>query len=210
LRCAPSAASSTTQNGSCHGTESHSSAAQAKEDLLRAVAGTQRGSEASSLTRGAVEEAQVAVESCSGSEIDWSLLEGTWRVVYTTAADVLPLVNPAFGLPGLPLRASRVAQRFSSPAEGCVQNIIDVEVEGSTARLVVEAAYEVRTARSIALTFREVGIEKIRPGPGLQNLLAPALLPRGWWNLQILMAVETVRSATACAPRTACVPRGAR
>lgn len=104
----------------------------------------------------------------------------------------------------------RVAQRFSSPEEGRVQNIIDVEaagplVGGSTARLVVDASYEVRTARSIALTFREAALEEVRPAEGLQNLLAPALLPRGWWNLQLLMAIEAVSDARrACAACLLC------
>lgn len=169
--------------------------AEAKAALLRAVAGTQRGSEASSLKRGEVEEAQVAVEAASPPEADWSLLAGTWDVVYTTAGDVLPLVRPGPGLPGFPLRVGRVGQRFSSPEEGRCQNLIEVEgvvppLTGTSATFIVEASYEVRTARSLALRFERAGVGAVAPGDDLQNALAPPLLPRGAWNMQLLQAVQ--------------------
>lgn len=46
---------------------------------------------------------QVGLESLSPPEIDWGLLEGTWRLLYTTAPDVLPLVRPQLLLGPLPL-----------------------------------------------------------------------------------------------------------
>ena len=133
------------------------------------------------------------MESTSPVEADWDLLEGTWEVVFTTASDVVPIVGT--GVPGVPLRVGQVSQRFSSPAEGRVQNIIEVEATdllfgGSKATLVVDAAYSVRTARSIALEFQSAGVEKVEIGGLLQTLAAPALLPRGWWNMQLLQAAE--------------------
>lgn len=32
----------------------------------------------------------------------------------------------------------------------------------------------------------------VRLSPELQNLVASPLLPRGWWNLQLLMALRDV------------------
>lgn len=271
---------------------SGSTLAAAKQRLLAALAGTERGAEARSLRRGEVEEAQVralalphghrlctsatgtlllcatgaslplpgqpgsstpraalnlrlssihpasqvAVEAfSSGSELDFSLLQGRWRLEYTTARDVLPLVAPARGplppplqvlqgrdgrahrglpraphcrsrrgaptahipptrgaapnqpavvhspwciqcrklhstlpLPGVSPQIGRIYQAFSgTEGGGTVQNIIEArlppalpllprDVEAGVT-LVVEAGWEARTARSIALTFRCVG-----------------------------------------------------
>jgi PAP_fibrillin len=167
----------------------------AKQALLNAIAGTQRGSDAGSLQRGQIAEAQVAVEAFSPVEVDWSLLPGTWNVVYTTAADVLPIVRPGAGLPGFPLRVGRVGQRFTSPDEGIVQNLIEVEalvpfLTGTKATLVVEASYEVRTSRSIALSFKKAGVGQVLAGDDLQNILATPLLPRGDWQMQALLAIS--------------------
>lgn len=168
----------------------HASAA--KQRLLDAISGTQRGSEAWPIKRGSIEEAQVAVESTSPLAANWSLLEGTWDVIYTTASDVLPLVKPAAGFAGFPFAIGRVGQRFSNPEQGVVQNLIEVKLfdGGLKATLVVEASYEIRTARSIALSFRSAGIDGVVAGDSVQNLLAPALLPRGWLNMEALMALE--------------------
>ena len=69
---------------------------------------------------------QVAIETLSG-ELDFQQLAGLWRLVYTTASDVLPLV--ATTAPSLlPLRVSDVYQQFSAPEEGSVRNIIDFSV----------------------------------------------------------------------------------
>ncbi|KAL4527127.1 hypothetical protein Ndes2526B_g09160 [Nannochloris sp. 'desiccata'] len=179
-----------------------------KQALLNAIAGTERGSDAGSLKRGQVAEAQVALEAFSPIEVDWSLLAGTWNVVYTTASDVLPIVRPGAGLPGFPLRVGRVGQRFTSPEEGIVQNLIEVEalvpfLSGTKTTLVVEAAYEVRTSRSIALSFKKAGVGQVLAGDDLQNLLASPLLPRGNWQMQALMAISEF---SAFLPLTTRVP----
>lgn len=181
---------------------SGSTLAAAKQRLLAALAGTERGAEARSLRRGEVEEAQVAVEAfSSGSELDFSLLQGRWRLEYTTARDVLPLVAPARGPLPPPLQIGRIYQAFSgTEGGGTVQNIIEArlppalpllprDVEAGVT-LVVEAGWEARTARSIALTFREAGFQDVSLSPALQNLLASPILPRGWWNQQLLLAIK--------------------
>ncbi|PRW33218.1 putative plastid-lipid-associated chloroplastic isoform X2 [Chlorella sorokiniana] len=173
-----------------------SSLAEAKAALLYAVAGTDRGGDARALQRGMVEEAQVVVESMGSSEeLDYEKLQGRWKLEYTTARDVLPLVAPQ-RLPA-PLRVGRIWQEFSSLDQGVVQNVIEALppaglplADGASLTLIVEAGWEPRTARSIALTFREAGFQEVRLSPGLQNLLASPILPRGWWNQQLLLALK--------------------
>jgi hypothetical protein len=206
-RFAP-AATAVDSFGSTAATASPFQVQEAKQALLNAIAGTERGSDAGSLKRGQVAEAQVAVEAFSPIEVDWSLLEGTWNVVYTTASDVLPIVRPGVGLPGLPLRVGRVGQRFTSPEEGIVQNLIEVEalvpfLSGTKTTLVVKASYEVRTSRSIALSFKKAGVGQVLAGDDLQNALASPLLPRGDWQMQALMAISEF---SAFVPLTTRVP----
>ncbi|KAL4419383.1 hypothetical protein ABPG77_002910 [Micractinium sp. CCAP 211/92] len=181
---------------------SSSALATAKQRLLAVLAGTERGSEARSLRRGEVEEAQVAVEAfSSGRELDFSLLQGRWRLEYTTARDVLPLVAPTRGPLPPPLQIGRIYQAFSgTEGGGTVQNIIEARLPPALpllprdleagVTLVVEADWEARTARSIALTFREAGFQDVTLSPALQNLLASPILPRGWWNQQLLLAIQ--------------------
>jgi hypothetical protein len=42
------------------------------------------------------------------------------------------------------------------------------------------------------LACREAGFGDVVLGPGLQNLLASPILPRGWWNQQLLLAIQEV------------------
>ncbi|EFN51118.1 hypothetical protein CHLNCDRAFT_141300 [Chlorella variabilis] len=151
---------------------------------------------------------QVAVEGYgSGAELDFGLLEGKWRLEYTTARDVLPLVAPQ-RLPA-PLQVGRIWQQFSSLEEGRVQNIIEAHLPplpllgaaGLGLSLVVEAGYEARTARSIALTFRQAGFRDVELSPELQNLLASPLLPRGWWNQQLLLALKQLSGSVPLTSR---------
>ena len=81
------------RSSALHGQVSSSAdRATAKEHLLRLVEDTGRGFRATRLSRGAIEEAQVAVESLSGPELDYELLKGKWKLLFTTASDV---VSPA-------------------------------------------------------------------------------------------------------------------
>jgi len=54
-------------------------------------------------------------------------------------------------------------------------------------------SYEVRSPRRIALTFLEAQVGRVKASPLLETLLAPALLPRGWWNLEALQGLREVR-----------------
>lgn len=146
-----------------------------------------------------VEEALVALEALASSELEWPQLEGCWRLTYTTAADVLPLVQPQLQLGPLrlPAQVGRVWQRFSSLAGGRVQNIIELRsfdslplLGGCTALAVVVAGYEQRTQRSIGLSFQSAGLQTAALSPGLQNLLASPLLPRGQAQLAMLQALR--------------------
>lgn len=114
-------------------------------------------------------------------------------MVYTTASDVVPIVRTPTSLPVV---STKVYQRFTSPEEGVIQNIIELTflapiINETKVKFVVNASYSVRTCRSLGLRFQSAGIESIQLGPGAQNLLAPALLPRGFWNQQVLMALES-------------------
>lgn len=168
----------------------------AKARLLNSIDGTARGSTAAIDKRGEIEEAQVAVEAFSRPEADWAWLPGTWQIVYTTAPDVVPLVRPSVRLP---IRIGNVGQRFSDIDEGRVENLIEIEllgpvVDGSKLTLAVEARYEIRTGRSIVILFQNAGLSEFRIGDALQNFIAPSLLPRGYANMAILMALSQVRT----------------
>eukprot|EP00955_Chlamydomonas_euryale_P047350 353651-Chlamydomonas_euryale.AAC.8 len=66
-----------------------SSASDAKSELRRLLEGSGRGFRVGRYQRGMIEEAQVNVEGYAPQEIDFQLLEGKWRLLYTTAADVV-------------------------------------------------------------------------------------------------------------------------
>eukprot|EP00775_Hariotina_reticulata_P013356 gene13356-13484_t len=161
----------------------------AKLELLSWISGTGRGSKTTKQLRGQIEEAQVAVESFAGSNLDYRLLEGKWLLQYTTAPDVLP-----WGLTA-PVSIGNVYQQFSSVAEGQVQNIIQFSVpflveDNQGITFTVGARYDVRSGHRIAFTFEEAELGQVRISPSLEALLAPALLPRGSLNQQLLLAIK--------------------
>lgn len=68
---------------------------------------------------------------------------------------------PCPAVPNRQLQVGRIWQQFSSLDEGRVQNVIEALppaglplAEGASLTLIVEAGWEPRTVRSIALTFR--------------------------------------------------------
>lgn len=145
-----------------------------------------------------IEEAQVALESYAAEDLDFSLLEGTWRMVYTTAPDVAPLVAPVATQGLLPVRVGGIYQRFSSLAEGRVENIIKLGLpllttDGDGVTLRVGASFEPRGRRSILLLFEDIEVGQVHMSEGLQALLAPAMLPRSWINQRVLMAIQEFR-----------------
>ncbi|KAF6249059.1 hypothetical protein COO60DRAFT_1706680 [Scenedesmus sp. NREL 46B-D3] len=103
-------------------------------------------------------------------------------------------VDLPLGLPA-PVTVGKVYQQFSSVQQGSVQNIIEFTVpflleQQQGATFTVDASYEVRSGRRIALVFEEAHLGKVRISPLLEALLAPALLPRGYLNQQLLLALR--------------------
>lgn len=64
----------------------------------------------------------------------------------------------------------------------------------------VQADYALRSASRIKLRFREVGAENLRISELTEALLAPALLPRGWLQHRLLLALKEVRSLLGPVP----------
>ena len=202
-------------------TSSTSSVPALKADLLSALVGTGRGGSASVSARGAVEEALLALEAAfaladegkareEGEEEEddlngISLLAGRWRLIYTTAPDVAPLLAAseaagslgsatasAFLPSGLPVPSVEIFQEFdplppagsSSPAFAPVRNVITFHLPPFLDSLTatVSARYEARSRRRLRLVFDRAAIGKAVPSAAAEAMLAPALLPRG--NLQ--------------------------
>lgn len=53
-------------------------------------------------------------------------------------------------------------------------------------------SYDVASPRRIRLIFNQAEVGQLRISPGLETLLAPALLPRGALNQQLLLALKEV------------------
>uniref|UniRef100_A0A452YM03 Plastid lipid-associated protein/fibrillin conserved domain-containing protein n=1 Tax=Aegilops tauschii subsp. strangulata TaxID=200361 RepID=A0A452YM03_AEGTS len=104
-----------------------------KHDLLRAVQETGRGSGASPDQRAAIEEAIVSVEELGageGAPLDLAALDGTWRLCYTSASDVLMLFEAAERLPLL--QVGQIYQKFECKGRsdgGIVRNVVRWSIE---------------------------------------------------------------------------------
>ncbi|XP_077245903.1 plastid-lipid associated protein PAP / fibrillin family protein [Tasmannia lanceolata] len=164
-----------------------------KHDLLIAAQDTQRGLVATVDQRASIEEALVYVEGFdAGCAIELEKLDGTWRLNYTSAPDVLLLFEAANRLPFL--QVGQIFQKFECRDQsdgGVVRNVVRwsiptllEEQEGAT--LLVSAKFSVVSKRNIYLQFEEIAIENIKINEDLQALIAPAILPRTFLSLQIL------------------------
>lgn len=133
----PTTSGRTTTTTSTSSTTSSSSAAALKKALLAAVEFTSRGANTTAEVRGAVEEAVLALEAEQApAGLDYALLEGAWRLVYTTAPDVIPIVGfdgarlvptALAGIAPPPVVVGDVLQRFSRVGDdgaGVVENVI--------------------------------------------------------------------------------------
>ncbi|EYU38118.1 hypothetical protein MIMGU_mgv1a014331mg [Erythranthe guttata] len=136
-----------------------------KFELLRAVTDTKRGLTATPLQRSSIEEALVSVECFdAGKPISLGLLDGTWRLQYTSAPDVVVLFQSAATLPFLEI--DQIFQKFEcggdqSSGEGVVRNIVRWSIprvleENEGATLLVSAKFSVVSPRNIFLEFEEV------------------------------------------------------
>ncbi|RVW32645.1 putative plastid-lipid-associated protein 10, chloroplastic [Vitis vinifera] len=133
-----------------------------KHDLLRAIQDTQRGLVATAYQRSCIEEALVNVEEYNaGVPIDLGKLDGTWRLQYTSAPDVLVLLESAARFSFF--QVGQIFQKFecqNQSKEGVVRNVVRwsippllEEQEGAT--LLVSAKFSVVSARNIYLQFEE-------------------------------------------------------
>ncbi|GFR39645.1 hypothetical protein Agub_g111 [Astrephomene gubernaculifera] len=173
--------------------------AQAKQALVDLVRFTNRGLGVETFQRGLIEEAQVLVEGFQGERLDYSLLSGKWKLIYTTARDVLPILEAEYrlspgplsgiGLPR-PLEIGNIYQRFTNPELGVVENIIDITAFGSSLSFTVGARYDIRSDKRIALVFEEARVGDVRISEAVEAAIAPALLPRGSLQHMVLLALR--------------------
>lgn len=176
--------------------------ADAKKQLLGLVEGTERGLRAGKFLRGLIEEAQVNVEAYGGPELDYDMLPGLWKLEYTNAQDVIPILDAPYLLanpfgPNI-LEVGDIYQRFSSTSQGWVENVINLSVAGllmpkKGITITVGAKYDVRSPHTIALTFQQAQVDGIRISSALEALLAPAILPRTSLSHTLLMGIKEVR-----------------
>uniref|UniRef100_A0A452YLV0 Plastid lipid-associated protein/fibrillin conserved domain-containing protein n=1 Tax=Aegilops tauschii subsp. strangulata TaxID=200361 RepID=A0A452YLV0_AEGTS len=153
--------------------------------------------------RAAIEEAIVSVEELGageGAPLDLAALDGTWRLCYTSASDVLMLFEAAERLPLL--QVGQIYQKFECKGRsdgGIVRNVVRWSIENlleeqEGATLMVSAKFDVLSKRNIFLQFEEVAVENIKISEQLQALIAPAILPRSFLSLQILQFLKTFRA----------------
>lgn len=174
--------------------------AEAKARLLDACAGTYRGALASREDREAIAAAQGALERLSEDALDFDALDGKWRLAYTNASDVVGLLiaSQRFGVP----EVGDIFQSFGC-ADGSntgITNEIRLSVpfflnsakkgEPGGVGLRVQASFKKVDKRRIALTFQEAQVSEISISPLAETILAPAILPRGSINHQILMFIK--------------------
>ncbi|KAL9430463.1 hypothetical protein AB3S75_025786 [Citrus x aurantiifolia] len=172
-----------------------------KHDLLSTIQGTQRGHNTNADQRSIIEEALVGLEGYNmGEPIDLVKLDGTWRLQYTSAPDVLVLFEAAARLPFF--KVGQIFQKFECRDKldgGVIHNVVRWSVppllekeEGAT--LVVSAKFDVVSVRNIYLQFEEITVQNIYISEELQALIAPAILPRSFLSLQILQFIRAFKA----------------
>lgn len=75
--------------------------------------------------------------------------------------------------------------------------VADWSVAGDGVTIKVGVHYESRSPRRIALRFEEAGVSDVHITSLAETLIAPALLPRGWLQQRILLALKEVSIAFA-------------
>ncbi|KAL8143799.1 hypothetical protein V2J09_016831 [Rumex salicifolius] len=183
-----------------------------KHDLLRTVQETKRGLNTTPDLRSSIEEALVTVEGYdAGEPIDLNKLDGTWRLQYTSAPDVVILFEAAERFPFL--EVGQIFQKFeckNQAGKAVVRNIIrwsirNVLEEQEGATLLVSAKFSLVSQRNIFLQFEEVSsvlaakyyeitLQDIKISEEVQSIIAPAVLPRSFLNLQILQFIRAFKA----------------
>ncbi|CAI8615764.1 unnamed protein product [Vicia faba] len=172
-----------------------------KHVLLTSLQDTQRGLLTTPHQRSSIEQALVNVEGTNvGQPIDFNKLDGTWRLQYTSAPDVLVLFQAAATLPFF--QVGQIFQKFEcrhNSTGGIIRNAVRwsipnffEEQEGAT--LLVSAKFTLVSARNIYLQFQEITLQDINISEQLQALISPAILPRSFISLQILQYLRTFKA----------------
>ncbi|KAI4355915.1 hypothetical protein L6164_004640 [Bauhinia variegata] len=172
-----------------------------KHELLRSTQETQRGLLTTADQRSSIEEALVNIEAYNmGEPIDLVKLDGTWRLQYTSAPDVLILLEAAARLPFF--QVGQIFQKFecrNQSNRGVIRNVVRwsiptllEEQEGAT--LLVSAKFNIVSKRNIYLWFQEITVQDIIISEELQALITPAILPRSFISLQILQFLRSFKA----------------
>jgi len=153
-------------------------------------------------------------------------LEGSWRLEYTSASDVVGLLAlnrfPKLPLPFAPPSDEGVTladcgpifQRFTR--DGLVQNVTKLSIaprvllqpkDGVT--LTVNASFRVVSSRRIKLVFEEAVVGDVRISEALEAVLAPALLPRGQAQMELLQALRSAELKVPLGRRSSASAGGA-
>ncbi|XP_059649879.1 probable plastid-lipid-associated protein 10, chloroplastic isoform X5 [Cornus florida] len=147
-----------------------------KQHLLKAIQETQRGLVTTAHQRSSIEEALVSVESYDSGEgepIDLNKLDGTWRLQYTSAPDVLILLEAAARLPFF--QVGQIFQKFECQGQsdgGFVRNVVRWSIPN----------------------LLEIAVQNINISEELQALVAPAILPRSFLSLLILQSIRAFKA----------------
>ncbi|XP_004303812.1 PREDICTED: probable plastid-lipid-associated protein 10, chloroplastic [Fragaria vesca subsp. vesca] len=172
-----------------------------KHELLRAVQDTKRGLVTTDDQRSSIEEVLVTVEGYNkGAPLDLVKLDGTWRLQYTSASDVLILLEAAERVSFF--QVGQIFQKFECRDQsngGIIRNVVRWSVpplleEEDGATLLVSAKFSIVSRRNIYLQFEEISVQNIKIGEQLQAFIAPALLPRSFLSLQILQFLRTFKA----------------
>ncbi|GJR36221.1 probable plastid-lipid-associated protein 10, chloroplastic isoform X2 [Tanacetum coccineum] len=271
-----------------------------KYDVLKAIQDTQRGLVTTLNQRSEIEECLVDLESyeADNEAIDLEKLDGTWRLSYTSASDVLVLLDSSARLPFF--QVGQIFQKFECQGQtdgGYIRNVVRWSIpslleasvhndeakttkrktnqkfdevafksheglvmwctgptaldymkyewvlkmeqilwksmlargqlrcigamtlegyrkyvdkdllgvveagfavaepsENEGATLLVSAKFSIVSKRNIYLQFEEIALQNINISEELQALIAPALLPRSFFSLQILQAIRTFKA----------------
>ncbi|KAK8969572.1 hypothetical protein KSP40_PGU019619 [Platanthera guangdongensis] len=129
-----------------------------KHDLLRAVQETERGLSATVEQRSSIEEAVVSVEVFgAGSPVDLVSLDGTWRLNYTSAADVLVLFEAASRFPFF--QVGQIFQKFECRDQtdgGLVRNVVRWSVPSILELELISTEYAISTRRVLGRVLRDI------------------------------------------------------
>lgn len=168
---------------------------------------TNRGCDADQERRVAVQEACLALDAFTPpeEELDTLLLAGAWRLLYTSALDVLVLLQAeknSFGLLTVVRRIFMTTSRAKQTrqgdifqdfdAYGNVSNVIRLRGVLGDATAKVRASYSRVGRRSLSLSFQDASLGDVRVGPTLESLVVPALLPRTPVQMGLLSALQAL------------------